>query len=149
MKYFAYGSNMSVEQMKSRGCVKSKPLGPARLNGHKFMYSGSSPNWDNKGTANIIEEEGSEVWGLLYEVTDRCLSSLDGFEHVPKRRERKSVEVIDHKNELHQAVIYTLIDDNKFNYPSDKYHNKVIESAQKAGLPKLYIDNIKAIKKDR
>ena len=36
--YFAYGSNMSYEQMKER-CPDSKYVGVARLNGYKLDFT--------------------------------------------------------------------------------------------------------------
>lgn len=138
---------MSVEQMKSRGCVNSKLIGPAKLNGHRFVYSGSSPNWEMQGTANIIEDSDSEVWGILFDVTDHCLSRLDTFEHVPSRRKRKKVKVIDLQLNSHDALVYTLVADLEINNPSEKYHTQALNSAKEAGLPKEYIQKIQRIKK--
>ncbi len=147
MKYFAYGSNMSVSQMKNRGCANYKLIGPAKLNNHKFVYSGSSPNWEMKGTANIIEDNGSEVWGVLFDVTDHCLSRLDTYEHVPVRRNRKKVSVSDLESQKHDAIVYTLNTDLEFNNPSEEYHSQILSSAEEVGLPRDYIETLHKLKK--
>ncbi len=148
MYYFAYGSNMSIEQMRERGCETAKLIGPSRLEGYRFVFSGSSPNWSMKGTANIIEDKGSEVWGALYEVDEDCLQKLDKFEHVPERRNRNIVRIIDNHDKPYDAVVYTLNDDLVENTPSDGYYNQVVTSAKDIGLPDEYLKTIE-IKKDR
>ncbi len=142
MKYFAYGSNMSVEQMKSRGCFDSRFVGIAKLDGYDLVFCGQSPNWEMKGTANLSRLKNGYVWGALFEASEDCLKKLDVFEHVPKRRKREAVVVKDMNGTEHTAIVYILKTDLEINQPSKAYFNRVIEGAKQIGLPDDYINNI-------
>lgn len=132
--------------MAERICRQTKFHGIAKLPGYKLVFSGKSPNWEMMGTANIVKDSSSEVWGVLYELEEAELLSLDNFEHVPDRRERKVVEVTDNKGTKIKAVIYLLHSDLDKNKPSQKYYELILNSALDVGLPRAYIDTIK---KDR
>jgi hypothetical protein len=73
--YFAYGSNMSYEQMKER-CPGSKYLGVARLNGYKLDFTKMS-TIRGGGVADIVESADDCVYGILYSITDDDLAVLD------------------------------------------------------------------------
>ena len=73
--YFAYGSNMSYEQMKER-CPDSKYVGVARLNGYKLDFTKMS-TIRGGGVADIVEAEKDCVYGVLYSITDDDLAKLD------------------------------------------------------------------------
>ena len=60
INYFAYGSNMSYEQMKER-CPDSKYVGIARLNGYKLDFTKMS-TIRGGGVADIIESEKDCVY---------------------------------------------------------------------------------------
>jgi len=68
MLYFAYGSNMNHDQMRHR-CTGTKFIVKAYLENYAFVYdSYSSARYG--AVANIIPEEGSVVWGGLWEIGD-------------------------------------------------------------------------------
>jgi gamma-glutamylcyclotransferase len=73
--YFAYGSNMSYEQMKER-CPDSKYVGVARLNGYKLDFTKMS-TLRGGGVADIVESADDCVYGVLYTITDDDLAKLD------------------------------------------------------------------------
>ena len=75
INYFAYGSNMSYEQMKER-CPDSKYVGIARLNGYKLDFTKMS-RLRGGGVADIVESEDDCVYGVLYSITDDDLAKLD------------------------------------------------------------------------
>ncbi|MCB1492504.1 MAG: gamma-glutamylcyclotransferase [Rhodobiaceae bacterium] len=79
--YFAYGSNMSVQQMKRR-CPAARPLGIAHLDGWRFIIN-------MRGTASIVPHPGGRVEGVLWRCTSECVATLDVFEGVGKKRYRK------------------------------------------------------------
>ncbi|KAI1799731.1 hypothetical protein F4811DRAFT_76011 [Daldinia bambusicola] len=97
--YFAYGSNLSSDQMLKR-CPKSTPLGPAYLSGWKWIIN-------ERGYANVVHdeaktvtgelEEGTEktrgVYGILYHLHSNDETSLDNSEGVPWAYERRFLEV--------------------------------------------------------
>ena len=56
--YFAYGSNINLDQMAYR-CPDAKVVGPVTLEGWELLFRGS-------GVATIGPKEGSTVHGLLW-----------------------------------------------------------------------------------
>lgn len=91
MKYFAYGSNMDKTQMLNR-YPSFRILGKARLNGFKLDFTRRSSLWKG-GVADIVKDLNNHVWGLLYELTEKDLNSLDDYEACPKYYRRKNISV--------------------------------------------------------
>lgn len=71
--YFAYGSNLSLEQMQDR-CPGSKPVRSHRLPGFRLVM---------RGVANVEPDAGAEVHGAIYAITDSDERVLDGYEGFP------------------------------------------------------------------
>jgi hypothetical protein len=72
--HFAYGSNMSRSHMAVR-CPQARALGTAVLAGWRF---GIGPD----GYASIIQERGSNVYGVLWRLSPRDLAALNAYENV-------------------------------------------------------------------
>jgi len=73
--YFAYGSNLSLSQMKSR-CPDSVFVGKAVLPSHRWVIS-------PRGYANVLRSQSdSSVYGIVYSLSDSDESWLDIFEGV-------------------------------------------------------------------
>ena len=68
MFYFAYGSNMSHEQMKER-CPDSRFVGRAFLPEYSFVYDGY---FERRGGAvgNVAPSKNSVVWGGIFEISE-------------------------------------------------------------------------------
>ena len=72
--YFAYGSNLNLEQMRHR-CDTARPYKAATLHGYALRYAGG-------GHADIVCAKRSVVHGALYEITERDEFRLDRYEGV-------------------------------------------------------------------
>ncbi|KZL78628.1 AIG2 family protein [Colletotrichum tofieldiae] len=70
--YFAYGSNLWLQQMASR-CPSSFYVGRAVLSDHYWQIN-------ERGFANVIPRSGSNVHGLVYRVNADDEASLDRCE---------------------------------------------------------------------
>ena len=68
--YFAYGSNMNPDQMKSR-CPGAEAICPAKLRNYCLA---------ERLYADIDPEEGSNVYGVLYSVPEDEMKDMDGHE---------------------------------------------------------------------
>lgn len=77
--YFAYGSNLNIEQMANR-CPLAEPVERAYLANFCLDFK---TNVRGFGVATIRPEYGSYVEGALYKITQDCLNSLDLFEGHP------------------------------------------------------------------
>ena len=78
VKYFAYGSNLDLRQMKMR-CPLSKLVSKGLLSGHSLTFNKYSSGWDG-GVADVIRDKDSEVWGLVFEISESDLEKLDRYE---------------------------------------------------------------------
>ena len=87
MLYFAYGSNLSHQQMKGR-CTESKYVQTHILKGYTLIFS--HHNSKNKyGHANIEKKKNFEVPGAIWKITrnvnpniysdEKILDSYEGF----------------------------------------------------------------------
>ncbi|KAI5459945.1 PrpF protein-domain-containing protein [Mariannaea sp. PMI_226] len=110
--YFAYGSNLSTEQMRQR-CPFSTPVGLAYLEGWKWFINGRGyanvaqldgdaeereedgvryAESKGKGKGRAVQEEKG-VYGLLYLLPPQDEERLDGYEGVPYSYQKFQVEV--------------------------------------------------------
>ena len=81
LKYFAYGSNLDEAQMKLR-CPGLKVISPGCLRDYRLDFTHFSSGW-SCGVADVVESEEGEVWGVVYEITQQNLESLDSDEGFP------------------------------------------------------------------
>ena len=74
--YFAYGSNMSLQQMAER-CPASLLMGKGRIEGYRWQING-------RGVANIVKSANDSVEGLVYQVDAKDKRRLDRSEGVAR-----------------------------------------------------------------
>jgi gamma-glutamylcyclotransferase (GGCT)/AIG2-like uncharacterized protein YtfP len=81
--YFAYGSNLWIEQMRER-CPKSVLYGLGRLRGWHWIINDRQYANVVKITPNdpLPRNSVPEVWGTVWELTQENLAALDEFEGV-------------------------------------------------------------------
>jgi gamma-glutamylcyclotransferase (GGCT)/AIG2-like uncharacterized protein YtfP len=116
VKYIGYGMNTSVYEMRNR-CPACVDLGKVTIKNHKFLFSGH---------ADIIECNGSSVQGVLWEITDNCLKSLDNLEGYPFYYDRKSVKVMYNDQEI-DAIVYFMQPGRYPSLPSEFYLKTLID----------------------
>jgi gamma-glutamylcyclotransferase (GGCT)/AIG2-like uncharacterized protein YtfP len=133
IKYFSYGSNMGVSQMKSR-CPSATCAGRAILLGHKLTFAGSSKTWGGKGVANVVSKKGEVVYGRVWTLTPRCLYALDKYEGYPVAYQRIKMPVIMEESGLSQIVwVYIKKGNIQINLPSSAYVRRMVEGLIDAG----------------
>lgn len=93
--YFAFGSNLWLEQMSLR-CPGSTLAGIGRLRGYKWFinargYANIAPSpRDNHDDDN---DHANQVWGLIYRLTPTDEARLDRNEGVPHAYEKHTLPV--------------------------------------------------------
>ena len=134
MIYFAYGSNMSTEQMFNR-CPNSKYLGYGYLKDHKIVFTRMSQKRQG-GVADILFSENDEVWGLFYSLTNDDLASLDRHEGYPDTYTRSNFScyiVNDSLNtgqaEQITAMAYTVVNKSPITIPPSLNYLKILQDA--------------------
>ena len=83
MLYFAYGMNTNTQGMAHR-CPGAVAFGCATLEGHRFRFA---------GPADVQRDRHSDVDGVLWDITEECLASLDVLEGYPFYYDRKWARV--------------------------------------------------------
>jgi gamma-glutamylcyclotransferase (GGCT)/AIG2-like uncharacterized protein YtfP len=134
MLYFSYGANMNKTSMANR-CPHAKDLGPALLHGYQLRFAHH---------ADVIK---SDTWhsieGVLWEITDECLESLDRFEGYPSYYDRKTVTV-HHHGERKQALVYFMAPGAIVEPPEQGYLDTILEGLDQHGIS--FYDTMEALK---
>lgn len=126
--YFAYGSNINLEQMACR-CPDAQVVGPVTLEGWELLFR-------RGGFATIAPKEGERVTGLLWSLTQSCERSLDFYEGYPRFYDKRMVTVRDGDGRSLSVMAYIM--DERFRepiLPTDAYYNGILEGYQQNGLP--------------
>ncbi|AEH23208.1 AIG2 family protein [Thermodesulfobacterium geofontis OPF15] len=92
--YFAYGSNMSLEQMKERCGNLWKKIGIGYVEGYELVFDGYSSTRGGP-TANMVENPNERVWGVVFKFNsfDDLINCLDKYEGYPFSYTRKEFGV--------------------------------------------------------
>lgn len=128
--YFAYGSNLCVNQMALR-CPDAADPRPAVLSDHDWLIN-------QRGVATVEPLAGNQVHGVLWQISDGDLATLDSAEGVPVRyrRDRLTVQTADGR-----APAWVYIDHRVTpGPPRPGYLPRIIDGAVHHGLPQRWID---------
>lgn len=138
--YFAYGSNMSGEQMRSRAGQFSDDQ-VARLENYELLFNKKARG--GSATANIHPAPGKTVFGVLYRIPETALRSLDRFEGAPEHYRRIEVTVVaaDGNRVPAQAFIATKVE--KGLRPASHYLQSILQAAGERAFPEEYVGEIK------
>jgi hypothetical protein len=91
--YFAYGSNMNVERVRSRRMPFLSVTG-GRLTAYELLFDKAGREHDGRAHANIAPRAGSVVEGVLYELSDPAdIQVMDRFENTPINYSRDVIRV--------------------------------------------------------
>ena len=110
--YFAYGSNINLDQMAQR-CPDAQVVGPVTLENYELLFRG---NLRGAGVATIAPREGSTVHGLLWNITPECERSLDYYEGYPHLYGKEPVTVHGHDGQEHTVMAYVMTELKKMGY---------------------------------
>ena len=128
--YFAYGSNLCVEQM-ARRCPDATDPRPATLADHDWLIN-------ERGVATVEPFDGSQVHGVLWQVDDHDLATLDSAEGVPVRYRRDRLTV---HTEQGPAEAWVYIDHRVDpGPPRPGYLERIIDGALHHGLPHRWVE---------
>jgi gamma-glutamylcyclotransferase len=149
MKYFAYGSNMLDERLRAPKRVPDAVLiGVALIQGYALRFHKKSN--DGSGKCNMFQtgSQADVVYGVLFDVPQKQLKSLDEAEGYGQGYHHEPVKVrLSDGN--HLCAITFIADDNTIDdsrTPYDWYHELVVAGAEQHKMPRDYISAIKAIR---
>ncbi|MBI5836425.1 MAG: gamma-glutamylcyclotransferase [Candidatus Eisenbacteria bacterium] len=151
MLYFAYGSNMNWPQMQKR-CPGAKFHCVAKLPNHRLAFPRTSVTWQGGGVAGVVADSGHAVWGVVYELTQADLDSLDGYEGYKEGRAgnqytRGTVTVLDRGREKKplEALVYHAVPTGRHFAPGARYKKTIVDGAKHWKLPELYLEDLEKI----
>jgi gamma-glutamylcyclotransferase (GGCT)/AIG2-like uncharacterized protein YtfP len=122
--YFAYGMNTNVDGM-ARRCPRAVSFGRARLLGHRFRFA---------GPADVQRDRRVNVDGVLWDITDQCLASLDRLEGYPFYYDRKWARV-QYQDQIVQALVYFMLPGHGNGAPGFDYFDMVLQGYNEHGVP--------------
>ena len=138
--YAAYGSNMEPAQMLERA-PHSPMAGTGWLEGWRLTFGGEDLGWEG-ALATIVEDPGSRVFVVLYDVTPLDETGLDrweGGELGIHSKIRLRVQTMDGSV---LAWLYVL-DAYEGGLPSARYLGVLADAAEAAGAPADYVDDLR------
>ena len=138
--YFAYGSNMDPTHMARRS-PGAEVVGPARLDGFRLAFSVYSTEWEG-GAANLDLDEGSRVWGVLWEIPEEEIGGLDAFEGHPTFFRREDVVVQGPEGSTIAWTYRVAHQERSYVRPTDEYVNRLISAIRQHGLPPEALDEV-------
>jgi gamma-glutamylcyclotransferase len=118
MYYFAYASNLNRRQMAERA-PDSKPRFIATLPNFKLTFT-ARPGRQG-GVASITPHRGEKIIGAVYDVSERDLKRLDGYEGYPTVYDRRRITVWTETNEPIEAITYIKMEQSQEATPSPEY----------------------------
>ncbi|WP_446817222.1 gamma-glutamylcyclotransferase family protein [Dysosmobacter sp.] len=127
--YFAYGSNINLEQMEHR-CPDAQLVGPVTLQNYELQFRGS-------GFATVSPKKGSVVHGLLWKLTPEYEQALDRYEGYPRHyiKETVTVQTVDGSKIPVMAYIMAEPLFRQPALPSPYYYRAIQQGFEANGLP--------------
>jgi len=139
--YAAYGSNLDPSQMAERA-PHSPPAETGWLAGWRLTFGGEDHGWEG-ALATVVEESGSTVFVLLYDVPEMDERALDEWEGAAEGLYTKiRVRVQTLEGEA-GAWLYVL-DAYEGGLPSARYLGILADAAEAAGAPSDYVADLRA-----
>jgi len=129
MLYFAYGSNLNLDQMAWR-CPGAEMVGPATLYGYRLAF---------RGPLDIQMFSPASVPGFVFDVTDPAdWEALDAYEGYPHLYNRIKLRVTLGSGRRVRAIVYIMTPETKARRgeepPGRGYLSIVREGYKQCGL---------------
>jgi hypothetical protein len=142
--YFAYGSNLDVNQMKRR-CPESKIKVAGYLRGYRLNFTWYSPGWGG-GVADVVVDTQKVVWGVAYELTIKDLELLDFYEGYPEIYTRFQTSIETSMGTLNDVRVYSVVNKSTFILPAREYLEIIKRGADRFEFPDDYRLFLKGIR---
>ena len=134
--YAAYGSNLDPRQMLERA-PHSPPAGSGWLVGWRLTFGGEDRGWDGP-LATLVEDRGSQVFVMLYDVPSMDEPGLDAWEG-PQAGLYSKIRVLVHTLDGDATAWIYVLDAYEGGLPSARYVGILADAAELAGAPTDYV----------
>jgi hypothetical protein len=132
--FFAYGDRMNEEKM-----IGEKPdarlVGPGRLDGYRLAFNVISRAWGG-GAANAVPDPRGSLWGILWELDEGELESLQPINRGGMPNEDRIFDVeVQGPNGVVTARTFAVESREAFVRPTDRYFDMLRATAIQQGMP--------------
>lgn len=129
MLYFAYGSNLHLEQM-ARRCPAAEPLGALMLPDWQLVF---------RGVADVVRVAGAVCPGGVWRITSACERALDRYEgfqpaYPDRGMYRKEIVPVDGLPDGETEIMLYAMNSRGIYPPSDYYFDVVQQGYRDFGL---------------
>jgi gamma-glutamylcyclotransferase (GGCT)/AIG2-like uncharacterized protein YtfP len=138
--YAAYGSNMDPDQMRER-CPHSPMWGTGWLMGWRLTFGGEEYGPEG-ALATVVEDPDSQVFVVLYDVTDADAAALDKWEGGELGLHKK-LRLRVHTLEGTELAWLYVLDAYEGGLPSARYLGMMADAAERAGAPADYVRDLR------
>lgn len=136
MLYFAYAENMDIETLGSRKVDFEKvTTGKVR----HFRLTFHKPCEDGTGKADLQDDRGNFVEGVVWEVPEASLDNLDVYEEVDKGHYRRQAIVVQTSRGELDCVTYRAAKYRSGLKPKREYLERIIRGAEMHHLSPEYL----------
>jgi hypothetical protein len=149
MKYFAYGSNMCINWLRSR-VPSARFYSVGTLNGYLLKFHKQSKDGSGKCNAFFTNEQDDKIMGVIFELDEIEKPALDRAEGLGSGYYEIEVPIITASNVVN-ARMY-VADENAIVdslAPYTWYKELVINGARSHGLPEAYVHFIRETREAR
>ena len=144
IRYFAYGSNMSLRRLRAR-VPEAQPLGSAILHGHELRFHKRGRDGSGKCDAYCVNNETAYLMGVLFDIPLAGKDDLDRIEGLGAGYHEKTVSVLRENGSREVAVTYYATDIAENLLPYCWYKQHVLTGAMEFNFPKNYLASIEAV----
>jgi len=137
--YFAFGSNLNVDQMRDR--VGEWHLSKrALVRNYKLVFNVYSKKWlGNAANLQATDRFEEVVYGVVYQITQEQLAKLQAFERVPPTEIRVELE---DGNEISHAKAFIWETTSPGREPTPAYRKRMEVGLTDHGYDKTQVDRI-------
>ena len=129
---FAYGSNLSLEQMRRR-CPGARLVCAAALFGYAIEFVGYSRRWAG-AVANVRPQRYAHVEGLVFALRADDLHALDLCEGHPYVYARRQMVLRSESGADIAAQVYVHGDPRQVHQPSREYLGRIARNYKRQGF---------------
>ena len=144
MKYFAYGSNMSLQRLLQR-TPSARALGAHSLPGHTLRFHKTGRDGSGKCDAFYTGASHDVVLGVLYHLAEHEKAALDRAEGLGIGYREASIEVYSGAGRAEPCFSYFALRIDPTLAPYSWYKQHVLIGAREAGLPGEYLADIERV----
>ena len=153
MLNFAYGSNLDKVQITKR-CESAKFISIASLKGYQIAFTRKSKIGEY-AVAGVVKKKDSEVWGVIYEISEEDCNELDECEGYlsstykdDNAYNREIIEVFENcdLDKPKKVSIYIANQEPNPGRPSKEYLGLILGGARYYDFPESYIEMLEQVK---